>query len=454
MAARETLAAPLRVVEEVEAPTEVLVVVRPLVPVAPAVIWAAVVAVRAARAEVALAVLEGPAPFTGMLTPTTLDERFPVRISCPNFPSDFPVRFFRPDFPVGFPAKFRIEKRKPKFFSNWKRDREKGPREKRTAGRDMETVGDYYERLFFPIAGPTLLRLATCNGQFELHQREVALEGERPPPLRNALFYSMTEVAETMKRKKAVAIHLGPVFPAHGLCKPYESPALDNELHKPRDIDRARFASGTASPLRQFVIDVDLERDRTCACGTQRQVCDVCWATYMDPAQRVLELLLREWLGFRHFFKVFSGRRGMHYWVVDRRSCLLTNAERASVVEALQRPRPGDPCYDDVVSCLRNGSGNQGDDEALLEMLFPKIDVAVSVDAGHMVKAPLSLHAQTGNLCVLMGAVDGPHRFVPSEDTIHWTEARDVHLRGCVRQIETVLTAASSSSSSGGETEK
>lgn len=110
--------------------------------------------------------------------------------------------------------------------------------------------------------------------------------------------------------------------------------------------DRMSVADGAFIPQeREFVIDIDLsDYNDVRTCCDKAGICTRCWP-YMSVAVKLLDAALREDFGFKHILWVYSGRRGVHCWVADRRARLLTNDGRSAVAEYL--------------SCYTGGSGRQ-----------------------------------------------------------------------------------------------
>ena len=112
--------------------------------------------------------------------------------------------------------------------------------------------------------------------------------------------------------------------------------------------DRMSVADGSFVPQeREFVIDIDLsDYNDVRTCCSAAGICTRCWP-FMAVAVRVLDSALRKDFGFKHIMWVYSGRRGVHCWVSDRRARLLSNDARSAVAENL--------------SCYVGGTGRQVD---------------------------------------------------------------------------------------------
>jgi len=358
----------------------------------------------------------------------------------------------------------------------------------------------YYERIFDRSALDTIIDLlATCSGEFALEQREFALclqnaDGEqffsRQLVLRNAsevrqVIRYPTEYQQRGAGRNGPALcslSFGPIFPGlHLADQPMFPPKLwpqggNNRFSaKPREMERSHaMKQGNACGYGEMVLDVDLDHDpadpdkydrtNVCACGKARKVCDACWSTFMDPAQRVLLWVLREFLGYRRIFTVFSGRRGFHMWICDERVIRMSQPERRSLVEVLRRPTlgEGDELSDHIYTILAPVFDNtpalrarfhapplerdwkDAHRAAVFAALWPKLDVAVSADVRHLHKVPLVLHPSTGAICVVMGDVDDDEeRFVPSQDTfyVHEVDASLLYdvVHGCAQEIRRAL---------------
>ncbi len=291
-----------------------------------------------------------------------------------------------------------------------------------------------YWTYYFARVAPTILHgLGTCGGTFAMEQREYTAILMDPmfPPLRKDVYRSVAALMDRLCAAPMRTLHFGGIFPAH------QFPAAPKG---PRDFDRTQVCrSGVGTLMGEFVLDVDLDcrvpdkpedrikyYDRTgvCRCGRARTVCDRCWSVFLWPAQTIVLRLLRELLGFKAMFCVYSGRRGFHVWVVDRRACTATSAQRRAWVSALQRAWRDlawikdmlEPLFDGQPALVRRYDtlAPEPGMPACVDALYPKLDTDVSVDTSHMHKAPLVPHPETGVLCVVMAEPGTKFAFLPS----------------------------------------
>jgi hypothetical protein len=357
-----------------------------------------------------------------------------------------------------------------------------------------EALLKFWRTLFPLVANTVIYRLGTCNGIFKLEQREFAREMSNGIPCRNELFFKTAAVLDTLQYANNVmtTLHFGAIFPVHHaaatslLLLPYppagaEVLDLQFDLKRPRDYDRQNVfkACNSLTPLAasmgEFVMDVDLEsqpgndkhnnndnkydRSGVCACGSDKSVCDTCWALFMDPAQHVLMRLLRDMFGFKAILTVFSGRRGFHVWVLDRKAVTATTIQRRAWIAAIKtawRDLPWvyehlAPLFDThpvlrarhdvaVEKCAlstleKRRRAFDMHRDSVMEALYPKLDEAVSFPSTHMHKAVLVPHPVTGNMCIVMGDVNSPFRFVPSEDVIRVEDIEEADMRRSEQMI-------------------
>ncbi|KAF8295529.1 putative DNA primase small subunit [Trypanosoma cruzi] len=96
--------------------------------------------------------------------------------------------------------------------------------------------------------------------------------------------------------------------------------------------NQKQSASSILPLERELVFDIDMsDYDSVRSCCSGKSVCSYCW-TWMACAAHVLRRILEEDFGFRYILPVFSGRRGIHLWVCDRRACKLHDDERSALV--------------------------------------------------------------------------------------------------------------------------
>lgn len=360
----------------------------------------------------------------------------------------------------------------------------------RVTGLTARAVLAFYDHLFFPFVADMLLcELATCGGRFPLLQREIVLqaihfEEQTEYVIRRYTFRNAAQVEKTMRswyenkqrdpNSAVVTLHFGPVWPSHHI---QDQPLLalpsylcNSHQSRPRHLDRVGAQRCVSSACGELIIDVDfdcatMDRTNLCNCGTASRVCNTCWMRFMWPAQLVLEYLLRHFFEFKAFFTVFSGRRGFHIWVVDKRVIQWTYEQRAAFMVALQRKHT-DNLYDEMADMAYNvlcplwttlvsPSGGTSSKEAppnfvggrriIFDALYPVIDAKVTTEPGHLHKVPLMLNHNTGFLCIIMGDADNPKdRFeaVYGVDILSLDAVTPAVMRGCVAKVRAALRKA------------
>ncbi|KAL3233603.1 DNA primase small subunit [Nakaseomyces bracarensis] len=263
----------------------------------------------------------------------------------------------------------------------------------------------------------------------------------------------------------------------------FEIGAVYNKPPKERD----SVLKSEMVPLeKELVFDIDMDdydTFRTCCSGAQ--VCHRCWR-FITLAMEVINAALEEDFGYHNFVWVFSGRRGAHCWVSDKRARQLNDIQRRNVLDylnvvkdrnydkplGLRRPyhphlsrslnllkghfvdvilEEQDPWRDDqeafktllpsltekgVVESLRkywsenpnrsskdkwadidtiassinlktkrqkeimNARLQESKEDIVITTLYPKLDVEVTKQTIHLLKAPFCIHPATGNVCV------------------------------------------------------
>jgi len=97
---------------------------------------------------------------------------------------------------------------------------------------------------------------------------------------------------------------------------------------------------------KELIFDIDIsDYDEVRKCCQKNDICSKCWK-YIICGSKILERILREDFGFKQIFFVFSGRRGVHCWVCDKRACLLNKRGRLAIERYINYDRMDENSYD------------------------------------------------------------------------------------------------------------
>lgn len=346
-----------------------------------------------------------------------------------------------------------------------------------TSGSVINKLEWYYARLF-PI--DVFVRWLRYGRDDTLSRREISFTLPGEIYIRWKSYGSGAALHDALKRSRPVKIDIGAIYNF--------DPANKNVV------------AGTLTPLaKELVFDIDMT-DYADVLGKQGggnavTECDRAWVL-MAKAVDIIDTALRDDFGFRHILWVYSGRRGVHCWVADKRARCMTNEQRSAVADFLHvrfggRENAGKRQTDVTVpmhpSLLRarrkctstfhefslGRAGVMDDDVSVSEMtafipskaaaaevterirrlpmstepgakwerlerevarlgrtdwtirgasdyivlrhVYPRLDVNVSREINHLLKAPFSVHPKTGRVCVPFRP-ENAFRFNPEHD--------------------------------------
>ena len=206
---------------------------------------------------------------------------------------------------------------------------------------------------------------------------------------------------------------------------------------------------------RELIFDFDMDEYdlvRKCDC-TGRMVCIDCWV-FMQKASEIIDDTLREDFGYKELEWVYTGGRGYHCWVLDKKAFNLDQDQRAAIIGHMQLIH--DPkglqkidkignnaellktriyekigrefilnekedktlkelgftkhklditreflqtttLYRDIVDSVPKGKDEQFL-ETIIKNLYPRIDHKVTIDVRRLIRMPGSVHMSTQNI--------------------------------------------------------
>jgi DNA primase small subunit len=187
-----------------------------------------------------------------------------------------------------------------------------------TAFTDPEVMYAFYSRLF-PFKPFFHWLNHSMKPSNDFGHREFAFTLSNGAYLRYQAFASAELMKKEVLRLVPSRFEIGPVYTTN-----------------PRDRKTLRKSSAFRPLAKELVFDIDMtdyDDIRTCCSGAA--ICAKCWA-FVVMAITVVDIALREDFGFKHILWVYSGRRGAHAWICDKRAREMDDSKRKAIAGYLE----------------------------------------------------------------------------------------------------------------------
>jgi DNA primase small subunit len=107
--------------------------------------------------------------------------------------------------------------------------------------------------------------------------------------------------------------------------------------------ERKTLRKAAFKPIsKELVFDIDLtDYDDTRTCCDKANICNKCWQ-FITVAIKIMDEALKEDFGFKHVMWVYSGRRGAHAWICDKKARIMDDQKRRAVAAYFEVIKGGD----------------------------------------------------------------------------------------------------------------
>lgn len=197
-----------------------------------------------------------------------------------------------------------------------------------------------------------------------------------------------------LRDKKTCKIDVGPIYTNHGEVETQQSRMC---IFKKNDRKHQLTYWG-----KELCLDIDHEPMIEWGCThPPKTLCEKCWAVLYVRAMRMHENLVH-FFGARerqlHCKTFFSGRRGIHMWVMDDDIVRMTRDERINLMYYMKHA----PMSDEMFTLATNiwcehlkGPAEQCTKEQLNDFFAVNADDNVTTDPHHLLKMPFISHKDT-----------------------------------------------------------
>ncbi|KAI2634588.1 prim-pol domain-containing protein [Xylaria nigripes] len=192
---------------------------------------------------------------------------------------------------------------------------------------DPEVLRTFYQRLFpFRFLFQWLNHSPVPTNDFS--HREFALTihdaGGNEIYLRYQAYPTSDLIRKDILSKLPSRFEIGPVYTTN-----------------PRDRKSLRNQNSFKPLAKELCFDIDLtDYDGIRTCCDKANICRKCWQ-FMTMSIKVIDAALRDDFGFKHIMWVYSGRRGVHAWVCDKKARLMDDQKRRAIAGYLEVIRGG-----------------------------------------------------------------------------------------------------------------
>ncbi|PSS09046.1 hypothetical protein M430DRAFT_109400 [Amorphotheca resinae ATCC 22711] len=183
---------------------------------------------------------------------------------------------------------------------------------------DPEVMRSFYQRLFpWRYLFQWLNHSPTPTTDFG--HREFAFTLQNDAYLRYQSFPTSDLLRKDILRLMPSRFEIGPVYSTN-----------------PRDRKTLRKSSAFKPIAKELCFDIDLtDYDDIRTCCDKANICNKCWQ-FITMAIKVVDVALREDFGFKHIMWVYSGRRGAHAWVCDKKARHMDDQKRRAIAGYLE----------------------------------------------------------------------------------------------------------------------